>query len=146
MKVNFINDTKYKLDYKDLKSNIKSVLKDLLLKKVEVTFRFITDNEIVSFNKKYFSVDSYTDVIAFPDNVTSFDGKNTFLGDILISLDTVSLNAEKYNCSFLEELFRVIVHGILHLIGYKDDTNDDKKKMILKQEIILKKILGVDDE
>lgn len=137
MKINIINETKYKLNKTEFKKHILKVCKNLNLKNYEINYRFTTDIVITDYNKKYFNSDKATDVIAFPDGVTKISDLITFLGDIIISLDTVESNSKIYKCNFFEELLRVMIHGLLHLTGYKDNNPVNKKEMFDKQEKLL---------
>ena len=88
-----------------------------------------TDNtEILELNQKYLGHDYYTDVISFP-----YDYNHGINGDVFISCDKVEENAREYNTSFDNELLRVTIHGILHLVGYKDSTSAEKKQMRIKE-------------
>ncbi len=87
----------------------------------EINYEFISDSEILELNKKYLNHDYYTDIITF-DNVFI----NIINGDIFISLDTVLSNAQNIKISGKLELFRVIIHGIMHLCGYHDKTSSEK--------------------
>lgn len=80
-------------------------------------------------NIAFLDHDTYTDIITFDDCVGSIIN-----GSILISLDRVADNAEKFNKSFENELLRVIVHGTLHLCGYKDKTDEEAKVMRQKED------------
>jgi rRNA maturation RNase YbeY len=85
----------------------------------------LTDNpEILDLNRKYLQHDYYTDVIAFPYNKSG-----PIEGDVFISLDKVHENSIEYSTGFENELIRVIVHGLLHLIGYTDDNTEEKESM-----------------
>ncbi|MGM0532729.1 MAG: rRNA maturation RNase YbeY [Bacteroidota bacterium] len=84
-----------------------------------------TDNkEIFSLNAQYLDHHYYTDVIAF-----YYSKSSPVEGDIFISLDKVDENSRAYNSGFENELIRVIVHGLLHLIGYTDKTDTEKERM-----------------
>ena len=84
-----------------------------------------TDNqEILELNRKYLNHDYYTDVIAFHYGPT-IDVE----GDVFISLDKVQENAGLYGVAFEKELLRVTIHGLLHLIGYSDKTEEEKQSM-----------------
>ena len=91
--------------------------------------------------KDYFNLDHFTDVIAF--NLEE-EGE-TLDGEIYISIDDVFENAQKYKVTFNDEFKRVIVHGILHLLGFNDDTEQQKNKMTkhenINMEIILEEII-----
>ena len=81
---------------------------------------------------KYLNHDYYTDVITFDYR----EGK-ILSGDVFISLDTVQSNALEFNTTYEDELHRVIVHSVLHLIGYKDKTDEDARVMRLNENYCL---------
>ena len=89
-----------------------------------ISFIFCSDPYILDVNRKYLNHDYYTDVITF-DYVEG----EILSGDVFISLDTVKSNSEEYHTAYEEELNRVIVHSLLHLIGYKDKTDEDAAEM-----------------
>jgi len=95
---------------------------------VAVTYIFCDDEYLLEVNKKYLKHKTYTDIITFNYNHTYH-----ISGDIFISIDRVRDNAGKYNSDFDEELHRVMVHGVLHLLGYNDKSAQDKKKMVKKE-------------
>lgn len=89
-----------------------------------------TDNdEILELNRKYLEHDYYTDVISFP-----YDYNQGVNGDVFISCDKVEENAREYHTSFDNELLRVTIHGILHLIGYKDSRPEEMEQMRKKED------------
>ncbi|WP_027472980.1 rRNA maturation RNase YbeY [Saccharicrinis fermentans] len=90
----------------------------------EISFLFCSDEYILKINRDYLNHDYYTDVITF-----DYCEDNFISGDILISLDTVRSNAKEYNTVFKDELHRVIIHGILHLLGFKDKTDQEDAAM-----------------
>lgn len=94
-----------------------------------LTYVFCSDEYLIEINRKYLNHDYYTDIITFP-----YKEGDVIESDIFISLDTVSSNAEKYNQPFEVELRRVIVHGLLHLMGYDDETDEDVVLMRKKEE------------
>jgi len=102
----------------------------ILIHKVvrDVSFIFCSDEYLLALNKQYLSHDYYTDVITFDNS-----DEQVFSGDIFISVDRVKENAETYGQSFIDELHRVMIHGILHLSGYKD-ANDDESLIIRSKE------------
>ena len=85
---------------------------------------FVSDKTILNINKKYLQHDDYTDIITF-DNSTG----DTVAGEMYISVDTVQSNAKDYQVDFRNELLRVMVHGVLHLCGYKDSTTCQQQEM-----------------
>lgn len=95
-----------------------------------LNFIFCTDDYLMQLNKDYLEHDTLTDVITFNYN----DQYEGISGDIFISIERVKYNAHKYSVSFLDELSRVIVHGVLHLLGYDDHDADDKLYMTRKED------------
>lgn len=90
----------------------------------EVGYLFVDDEKILEVNKEFLNHDYYTDIITF-----DYDEDNVINGDIVISLDTVRTNAEKFNKTYEEELHRVIIHGILHLCGINDKGPGEREIM-----------------
>ena len=90
----------------------------------DISYIFCSDAKILDVNKQYLNHDYYTDVITF-----DYSENNTISGDIFISLDTVKTNAENFATDPDEELKRVIIHGVLHLCGLKDKSEEDSKNM-----------------
>jgi rRNA maturation RNase YbeY len=93
---------------------------------------FCTDAFLHDLNVGYLSHDTYTDIITF--DYTKASGVN---GELYISLDRVKENATQLDIILIDELLRVIVHGLLHLLGYGDNTSDQKKAMTLKEDYYL---------
>ena len=96
----------------------------------DIHFVFCDDEKILEINKQFLNHDYYTDIITFPYS----QQKDSLKAEIYISIDTVSSNAETYDESFDSELKRVIAHGLLHMIGYNDKTEDDEKIMREKED------------
>ena len=90
----------------------------------EVGYLFCNDEKILEVNREYLGHDYYTDIITF-----DYDEGTEINGDIVISLDTVRSNAEKYGKTYDEELRRVIIHGILHLCGINDKGPGEREQM-----------------
>ncbi len=113
-------------------------LKDLILseeKKLgEINYIFCDDEYLLKVNQDYLQHDYYTDIITF-DYVK---GK-TISGEIFVSLQRISDNASSLSRDYEEELRRVLAHGILHLCGYKDKTEEEKKQMREKEDHYLAK-------
>lgn len=100
-----------------------------------LNYIFCSDSYLLEINRKYLGHDYYTDIITF-DSSEDFTGiypEGTLCGDIYISIDTIEYNAEEYGEGFDRELHRVIVHGLLHIIGF-DDTDDEKQAEMTRQE------------
>lgn len=100
---------------------------------VEVAYIFCSDEYLLDMNREYLQHDYYTDVITFP-----YDD-DAVHGDIFISTDRVADNAQTNGISFTHELCRVMVHGVLHLAGYGDKTDEDAALMRQKEDYYLKK-------
>lgn len=98
-------------------------------KKLLVTYVFCSDEHLLSMNRQFLEHDFYTDIITFPLTET----EKEIEAEIYISVDRVKDNATKFKSDFSEELHRVIFHGVLHLIGYKDKSKADKETMRTKE-------------
>ena len=98
---------------------------------------FGNDDLLSDLKKKFFGLNHYTDVIAF--RLNEYDEKN-LEGEIYISLPRAKENANKFNQSFHKELGRLIIHGGLHLLGYKDDTKKNKLEMKKKEDLYLEEV------
>ena len=90
----------------------------------EIGYLFVDDEKILEVNREYLGHDYYTDVITF-----DYDEDDTVSGDIVISLDTVRSNAQLFGKTYEEELYRVIIHGILHLCGINDKGPGEREIM-----------------
>jgi len=90
----------------------------------DLTYLFCSDQHILQVNNQFLQHDYFTDIITF-----DYSSNKLIAGDLVISLDTVKSNSELFNTSFQEELLRVIIHGVLHLIGFTDQTDDEKQEM-----------------
>lgn len=98
----------------------------------DISIIFCSDNYILDVNIKYLHHDYFTDVITF-----DYCEGDRLSGDLFISIDSVRENAIEFGTDFDEELHRVIVHGLLHLIGYDDHTPEDQKVMRAKEDYYL---------
>lgn len=97
-----------------------------------ISIVFCSDNYILDVNLKYLQHDYFTDIITF-----DYCEGDKISGDLFISIDSVRENSSFYGTEFKDELNRVIVHGILHLIGYDDHTEKDIKQMRAKENYYL---------
>ncbi|MBP3254493.1 MAG: rRNA maturation RNase YbeY [Bacteroidales bacterium] len=130
MAVNFSTDTPSDLKQKlKLKKWIKSVIEGHGKKCGTVSYLFTTDEKVLQINKQYLNHDFYTDIITF-----DYTENDTVNGDIFISTDRVRENAVTFNTTFDQELHRVIIHGVLHLIGFKDHSDKEQKIMRQKED------------
>ncbi|MFN8672104.1 MAG: rRNA maturation RNase YbeY [Candidatus Sericytochromatia bacterium] len=123
---------KYWLDF------TKKVLKLLELEKnTEVSITFVDNEEIKDLNREYRNKDYATDVLSFPFENEFNLPINNILGDIIISLEKAKEQAEEYGHSFNRELGFLIVHGVLHLLGYDHETKEQEEEMFSLQKKIL---------
>lgn len=99
----------------------------------DISFIFCSDSYLLDVNNKYLNHDFFTDIITF-----DYVENNVINGDIFISIDRVTENAIKFSKTLENELCRIMIHGILHLLGYKDKNRSDKKLMIEKEDYFLK--------
>ena len=94
----------------------------------KLNYVFCSDEYLLQVNRQFLDHDYYTDIISFPMNTDPVSG------DILISVDRVRENAKTYSTSFEREMGRVLVHGLLHFLGYDDKEPGDKKRMRKKED------------
>lgn len=130
----FFEDTSFVFKGRKLNNLwLKTVAESEICRIGDVNIIFCSDNYILDVNQKYLQHDYFTDVITFDycqDNILS--------GDIFVSVDTVRENALTYGAdSFEQELQRVMVHGLLHLIGYDDQTPEQQNVMRSKENYYL---------
>lgn len=113
-----------KIKKRDTSAWIKAVAASYGRKVGEIGYFFVDDEKILEVNREYLGHDYYTDVITF-----DYDEDDTVSGDIVISLDTVRSNAQLFGKTYEEELYRVIIHGILHLCGINDKGPGEREIM-----------------
>lgn len=129
----FTEDISFKFKQKLLNNRwLKFVAGSEMKKLGNVNVIFCSDNYILDVNMKYLQHDYFTDIITF-----DYCEGNSLSGDLFISIDSVKENATFYGVEFSDELNRVIVHGLLHLIGYDDHSEDDIKEMRNKEDYYL---------
>ncbi len=135
----------FDFDYKQLVESviIKALDLEMFSKNVEVSFSLVDNEEIKQLNNYFRGKDYATDVLSFPlidnfDNIINME--YIPLGDIVISIDKTIEQAKEYNHSIKREFAFLVVHSILHLLGYDHMTEVEEKEMFEKQEIILNEI------
>tara|TARA_A100001011_G_scaffold126720_1_gene133592 strand:- start:22 stop:450 length:429 start_codon:yes stop_codon:yes gene_type:complete len=122
----------YQYDTQSVKDLCTIVLKDSSYDAISLNIIFSDDNNLSRLKLKYFNEDVLTDVLAFPiQNDTKLEA------EIYISYDRAISSSKEFNVSLNSELIRLIVHGILHLLGYRDNNDELKKVMFDKQESIV---------
>ena len=129
----FHSETNFQLNQK---SAVKIWVKETIAKEgkisKDINFIFCDDRFLNEKNKAYLGHDSFTDIITF-----DYSDRDLISGDIFISIDRVRENAPINNAPFENELSRVIIHGILHLLGYKDKGKKEKEIMREKEDFYL---------
>ncbi|NDW19661.1 rRNA maturation RNase YbeY [Dysgonomonas sp. 216] len=111
---------------RDTSNWIKQVAASFEKKIGNISYIFCSDEKILEVNNEYLQHDYYTDIITF-----DYSEGNVISGDIFISLDTVKSNSEQFDTIYNSELHRVIIHGILHLCGINDKTDEEQEQMTL---------------
>ena len=131
MRINFFNeDTIYKLKQKSsTRLWISATINQEGFTLQELNFIFCSDNYLLNINQQYLKHNTFTDIVTF-DNATK---KGVIVGDIFISIDRIKENALAFSVTETDELHRVIIHGTLHLLGYKDKNKADKSLMTQKE-------------
>ncbi len=132
----YAKNTSYRLSEKrKIRSWISKVINTNNKESGDINIILTNDEYIMELNKKFLERDYYTDIITF-----NYSNKNMISGELYISMERVMENAEKYKKSTKEELKRVIIHGILHLLEYQDRNNDEKIIMRKMEDKYLKMI------
>ena len=128
------NHSKNSINSKNLKTYCQEVLNYKGHKSCSVSLIFINEEELKEMKNKYFQQNLYTDIIAF-----NLNNKNEELeGELYLSIKIIEHNAKLYNVSLEDEIKRVVAHGILHLIGYEDDTDRSKREMTQNENSCIK--------
>jgi len=137
-KINFFTE---EIDFKlKNKKNLRNWINETIVAEnhilKEINFVFCNDEYLLKINQEYLQHDTYTDIITFDNS----EKAEEIAGDIFISVERVAENALTYQITTLQELYRVVVHGTLHLLGYKDKSVKDKKQMTEKENFYLSKL------
>lgn len=132
----FYEDTQsLKLHRLTLNKHVKILINRELKKMGEISVILCSDKYLLEINIEYLKHNYYTDIITF----NYVEGK-VISGDLFISVDRVKENSTEFNTGFIKELYRVIFHGILHLIGYNDKTEEEQKVMRGKEDLYLSEV------
>lgn len=133
----FTEDITYTLKHKTIiKKWIEATIIAEGYKLEELNFILCSDEYLLRINQDFLQHDDYTDVITFDNS----EELKTIVGDIFISLERIKENANTFKSTTLKELCRVIIHGTLHLLGYKDKTKAAKTLMTEKEDFYLAKL------
>jgi len=131
----YYDETGYKLkSSKNCKKLIEKVIRSEMKIPGDLYFVITTDEKLIELNREFLDHDYFTDVIAFDNG----EGRKVS-GEVYISIDTVRKNAVNYKVSLKNELMRVMIHGTLHLCGYKDSNIREKEVMRREEDKWLKK-------
>jgi rRNA maturation RNase YbeY len=134
-------DTRFELKRKKIyKGWIKSVIDQHNKSVANINIVFCSNEYILEINKLYLNHNYHTDVITF-----NYNEGIEISGDIFVSVEQVRLNCQEHNVSFQNELSRVIIHGVLHLLAYDDSTSDEQSKMRSAEDLALKQFGGKGD-
>ena len=113
----------------EIKRFLEKVITDENKTPGDLVFILTNDETLVEINRSFLKHDYFTDVITF-----DYSAERKVDGEIYMSIDTIRRNALSYKSGIKEELFRVMIHGILHLCGYRDERKKDRKEMFNRQE------------
>ena len=141
MMINIYVNNLYK-DFSFKSSSIEKISEKVLTNsnysKIDLNFIFCDDLKLNALKIEYFNEDVLTDVLAFP-----LRNDTVLESEIYISVDRAIDNAKENNITFQNEIIRLIVHSLLHLLGYNDDTKERKEEMFLKQEDYIKQLSNI---
>lgn len=129
--INFFNeDVSLTIESEDdIRSWLLEIIRSYKYSLETLNYIFCSDGHLLGINIEYLNHDTYTDIITFDNS----EVKTTIEGDVFISLERVRENAEIFKSSIDDELHRVMVHGLLHLLGHGDKTDEEKVKMRNKE-------------
>jgi len=121
------------LDQEELEKHAEFLINNEKKELGDVSIIFCSDEYLLRINEEYLNHNYYTDIITF-----DYCENTVISGDLFISLERITENAGKFRTTFNKELYRVIFHGLLHLVGFKDKTDAEQEKMREKEEFYLK--------
>lgn len=135
------SENKYKINKRVVHKIIRNLKNEFNFTVNSLTINFVSVQTILEVNIKYLNHNYSTDIITF-----SYSEKQLCLeGDIFISIEDVKENSKKYNCGFQLEILRVVIHGILHMIGYNDIKKAERIKMKKIENSLVKKYSWITD-
>lgn len=124
-----------KLSKTHINKHVKYLINNEIKKIGHISIIFCSDNYLLDINIKYLNHNYFTDIITF-----NYVEGEIISGDLFISIDRVKENASEFETIWIKELYRVIFHGLLHLIGYNDKTEEEKKIMRIKEDLYLSEV------
>ncbi|MEI7584145.1 rRNA maturation RNase YbeY [Runella sp.] len=136
--IHFFNeDVDFKVSHpRKTKAWLKSIAKAESYEVNQLNYIFCSDEYLLTINQQYLNHDFYTDIITFDNS----EEEGIVEGDIFVSLDRIRENANELNKPFEEELFRVLAHGVLHLVGYDDINDEQELEMREKEDLYLSQL------
>ena len=137
--ISFNYETNFKLKNEDyFEKWIQKIILNHNREEGEINYIFCDDAYLLKLNIEFLQHDTLTDIISFDNSLGSLVG-----GDIFISTERVADNANDFKVSFLEELQRVMIHGVLHYIGFSDKTPESQKEMTIQENNALKELTNL---
>lgn len=124
-----------KIKKRHINNAIKYLINNEIKELGNLSIILCSDNYLLKINREYLKHDYYTDIITF-----NYVEGNRISGDLFISIERIKENSVEYNTTLIKELYRVMFHGVLHLIGYNDKTADEKKVMREKEDYYLSEV------
>ncbi len=132
----FFEDIKpLKLNKPHINKYAKYLINNEIKKTGNISLIFCSDKYLLDININYLNHNYYTDIITF-----NYVEGDVISGDLFISIDRVRENAVEFDAIFIKEVYRVIFHGLLHLVGYNDKTKEEKKLMREKEDLYLSEV------
>ena len=129
----FESQVEHTIDTSPLEKWLNRVMVSLGVSNFAITYVLVSDEALLEINRKYLDHDYYTDIVTFDMS----DTEETVEGDLFVSLDRIKDNASNLSVSFDTELKRVLVHGVLHLVGYDDKDEKHQAEMRKKEDELL---------
>lgn len=132
----FAEDTKMpEIETGFIENSLGYVIDSESFKEGDINVIFCSDDYLLEMNKQYLQHDYFTDIITF-----DYTDDKVISGDLFISLDRIKENADEFADDYVQEIYRVVIHGVLHLCGYKDHSAEEKEEMRSKENHYLSKL------
>lgn len=125
---------------KSLRQWMNKVAKTHQCKIEQLDFIFCSDTYLLNINQQFLNHDTYTDIITFDYSNALKNKPKTISGEIYISIERVKENAKTFKTNYQDELHRVMIHGVLHLCGFKDKKTSEQAEMRKQEDVALKKL------
>lgn len=132
-KIDIFNETDLLIEKKDITEIIRIITKELSIKKYHLACSFVSQESILAINKTHLKHDYYTDIITF--NYGNENGK--LEAEFYISPEEAKNNSKRFKVELKSELIRLVIHGILHCVGFNDKTDNESKEMRMKENELI---------